>query len=111
MMSRCWFTSKRKQNSVPVYKLSIAAEQDLIDIYSRGLKNWGEKQADVYLDRLVSAFNTLINNPDLGRTVAIRVQLQQYDVAPYMIFYRKFSYGIRVARVLYKNRAVEKHLR
>ena len=76
-MSRCWFTSKRKQNSVPVYKLSIAAEQDLIDIYSRGLKNWGEKQADVYLDRLVSAFNTLINNPDLGRTVALQLNVLQ----------------------------------
>lgn len=111
MMSRYSLMSKKKQSSVSIYKLSPSAEQDLIDIYSRGLENWGERQADVYLDRLVSAFNTILKNPDVGRTVAIRAQLQQYDVAPYMIFYRKFSYGIRVARVLYKNRAVEKHLR
>lgn len=110
MMSRCWLTSKKKPSNVPIYKLSPAAEQDVIDIYARGLDNWGEEQADTYLGRLVSAFNTLMNNPDLGRTVTVRVQLQQYDIDPYIIFYRKFSYGIRIARILYKNRAVEKHL-
>ena len=93
-----------------IYKVSPAAEQDLIDIYSRGLTEWGEKQADEYQYRLISAFHTMVNNPDLGRKVAIRLQLQQYDIIPYVIFYRKFSYGIRIARILYKNRAMEKHL-
>ncbi|MFK5949895.1 MAG: type II toxin-antitoxin system RelE/ParE family toxin [Methylococcales bacterium] len=93
-----------------IYKVSPAAERDLIDIYSRGLNKWGEKQADKYQLRLVSAFHTVVDNPDLGRKVAIRPQLQQYDVIPYVIFYRKFSYGIRIARILYKNRAMEKHL-
>jgi len=27
-----------------------------------------------------------------------------------VVFYRKFSYGIRIARILYKKRAMEKHL-
>lgn len=102
--------SNRKQKNVAIYKLSPAAEQDLIDIYSRGLNKWGEKQADEYQLRLVSAFYSIVNNPDLGRAVAIRPQLQRYDVDPYVIFYRKFSYGIRIARILYKNRAVEKYL-
>lgn len=52
----------------------------------------------------------MVNNPDLGRKATIRPQLKQYDVIPYVIFYRKFSYGIRIARILYKNRATEKHL-
>ena len=93
-----------------IYKVSPAAEQDLIDIYSRGLNEWGDKQADEYQYRLISAFHTMVNNPDLGRKVTIRPQLQQYDVVPYVIFYRKFSYGIRIARILYKNRAMKKHL-
>ncbi|MCK5662612.1 MAG: type II toxin-antitoxin system RelE/ParE family toxin [Thiotrichaceae bacterium] len=93
-----------------IYKVSPAAEQDLIDIYSRGLNKWGEKQADEYQIRLISAFHTMVNNPDLGRKVTIRPQLQQYSVVPYVVFYRKFSYGIRIARILYKNRAMEKHL-
>lgn len=102
--------SKRKQKNLAIYKVSPAAERDLIDIYTRGLNKWGEKQADEYQFRLVSAFHHMVNNPDLGRAVAIRPQLQRYDVDPYVIFYRKFSYGIRIARILYKNRAMEKHL-
>ena len=93
-----------------IYKISPAAEKDLIDIYSRGLNKWGEKQADEYQIRLISALYTMLNNPDLGRKVIIRPQLQQYSVVPYVVFYRKFSYGIRIARILYKNRAMEKHL-
>ena len=93
-----------------IYKTSPAAEQDLIDIYLRGLNKWGEKQADEFQFRLVSAFHILLNNPDLGRPIVIRPQLQRYDLKPYVIFYRKFSYGIRVARILYKNRAMDKHL-
>lgn len=93
-----------------IYKLSPASEQDLIDIYIRGLNKWGEKQDEDFQHRLISSFNILVNNPDLGRPVAIRPQLQRYDVEPYVIFYRKFSYGIRFARILYKNRSMEKHL-
>lgn len=93
-----------------IYKVSPAAERDLIDIYLRGLNKWGEKQANEYQHRLISAFHTMVNNPNLGRKVEIRPQLKQYDVIPYVIFYRKFSYGVRIARILYKNRAMEKHL-
>ena len=101
---------KNKPKIVAIYKVSPAAERDLIDIYTRGLNKWGEKQADEYQRRLVSAFHIMLNNPDLARKVAIRPQLQQYDVMPYVIFYRKFSYGIRIARILYKNRSMERHL-
>jgi toxin ParE1/3/4 len=101
---------KNKPKIVAIYKVSPAAERDLIDIYTRGFNQWGEKQADKYQCRLLSAYHTMVNNPDLGRKVEIRPQLQQYDISPYVIFYRKFSYGIRIARILYKNRAMEKHL-
>lgn len=93
-----------------IYKVSPTAENDLIDIYCRGISKWGEVQADEYQRRLISAFNTLVKNPNLGRKVSIHPSIQQYDVVPYIIFYRKFSYGIRIARILYKNRSIEKHL-
>ncbi|WP_198264469.1 type II toxin-antitoxin system RelE/ParE family toxin [sulfur-oxidizing endosymbiont of Gigantopelta aegis] len=93
-----------------IYKISPYAEQDLIDIYLRGLNKWGEKQADEFQLRIVSAFHTLVGNQDLGRSTSIRPQLQRYELSPYVIFYRKFSYGIRIARLLYKSRAMEKHL-
>ncbi len=92
------------------YKTSPVAEQDLIDIYIRGFHKWGEKQADDFQRQLISTFRLLAENPGLGRSVTIRPQLQRHDVAPYVIFYRKFSYGVRIARILYKNRVMEKHL-
>lgn len=93
-----------------IYKLSPIAERDLIGIYLRGIHEWGEKQADHFQKQLISTFNILADNPDMGRSVAIRPQLKRHDIRPYVIFYRKFSYGVRIARILYKNRAMEKHL-
>jgi len=95
---------------VPIYKISPVAKNDLIDIYVRGIENWGEVRADKYQLQLISTFNLLAENPDIGHSVAIRTQLQRYEVEPYVIFFRKFSYGVRIARILYKNRALEKHL-
>ncbi len=92
------------------YKTSPAAEQDLIDIYVRGFHKWGEKKADDFQQQLISTFRLLAENPGLGRSVTIRPQLQRYDVVPYVIFYRKFSYSVRIVRILYKNRAMERHL-
>lgn len=91
------------------YKVSPVAERDLIDIYIRGFQEWGEDKADSYQQRLISSFRLLAENSDMGHAVAIRKGLQRHEIDPYVIFYRKFSYGVRIARILYKNRAMEKH--
>ena len=93
-----------------IYKISPAAEKDLVDIYVRGHKEWGVTQADDFQIKLVSTFRTLVDNPYIGREVSISPQLLRHELKPYVIFYRKFSYGVRIARILYKNRAMEKHL-
>ncbi|MCU7938819.1 MAG: type II toxin-antitoxin system RelE/ParE family toxin [gamma proteobacterium symbiont of Bathyaustriella thionipta] len=93
-----------------IYKTSPVAEQDLVDIYVRGSHKWGEKQAVDYQRQLIATFHFLAENPELGRSVAIRPQLQRHDLDPYVIFYRKFSYGVQIARILYKNRSMERHL-
>jgi toxin ParE1/3/4 len=95
---------------VAIYKLSPRAEQDLIDIYRRGFQQWGARQAESYQREILSCFHLLSENPGIGRKVSIRPQLQRHEIKPYIIFYRKFSYGVRIARVLYKNRLVEKHI-
>ena len=45
------------------YKLSSDAEDDLKRIYSYGLKTFGEKQADLYLDQLLDCFETIVDSP------------------------------------------------
>ena len=93
-----------------LYKLSPAAEQDLIEIYLRGLSEWGANKSDQYQEQLISAFNLLAQNPEMGRIVKIRPNLHRHEFLPYIIFYSKENYGVRIARVLYKNRLIERHL-
>jgi toxin ParE1/3/4 len=95
---------------VVIYRVSPAAQRDLVDIYVRGFREWGESKAEEYQLKLISSFQLLAENPDLGRGVAIRPHLRRHELNPYVIFYRKFSYGVRIARVLYKNRSMEKYL-
>jgi len=95
---------------VAIYKVSPAARRDLVDIYVRGFREWGESKAEAYQLRLIASFRLLAENPEMGHGVSIRPQLQRHELNPYVIFYRKFSYGVRIARVLYKNRAMEKYL-
>ena len=93
-----------------IYKISPIVQSDLIDIYVRGIQNRGTTKADTYQLQLITTFNILAENPDMGHSVAIRPQLQRHEVKPYVIFYRKFSYGVRIARILYKNKAIDKYL-
>ena len=93
-----------------IFKISPVAAHDLINIYVRGVQQWGPDKAERYQHELMSAFQLLADNPEMGRPVTIRPALQRHEVSPYVIFYRKFSYGVRIARLLYKNRVMEKHL-
>ena len=101
---------KMKLLNVAIYKVSPVAQRDLIDIYVRGFREWGERKSEEFQLKLISSFQLLAENPDMGHDVSIRPQLQRHELNPYVIFYRKFSYGVRIARVLYKNRAMEKYL-
>lgn len=93
-----------------IYKVSPAAQQDLVEIYIRCFREWGASKAETFQIQLIASFQLLTENPDIGRDVSIRPQLQRHELSPYVIFYRKFSYGIRIARIFYKNRAMEKYL-
>ena len=92
------------------YKLSPAAEEDLIEIYLRGITEWGVSKADEYQDRLIATFNHLAANPNIGREVEVRPKLRRHEVIPYIVFYGKEDYGVRIVRILYMNRAIERHL-
>ena len=44
----------------------VLAEQDLVDIWLYSFNNWGEHQADKYIDELEKAFLLLAENPGTG---------------------------------------------
>ena len=49
------------------HRLSRAAERDLIEIYARSLRMFGEAQASRYQDALERAFDSIAAFPELAR--------------------------------------------
>jgi toxin ParE1/3/4 len=96
---------------MPRYKLSKKAEHDLINIWNYTLDNWGETQADNYVQSLKSAVELLIENPELGKSRdGIRTGYRSYNLGKHVIFYCSCNYGIRVVRILHQSMDVGRHL-
>lgn len=95
-----------------VYKLSKQAERDLIAIWDYTIEQWGEAQADSYLQAMQAAIRLLVDNPDLGLSrESLRSGYRSYCHGKHVIFYRPYSYGVRVIRVLHQRMECERHLR
>jgi toxin ParE1/3/4 len=89
-----------------------AAERDLMNIWSYTYKNWGDDQADQYLDGLDSAIRLLADNPLLCR---LRVELippvRIHGHAHHLIIYALSPDKITVVRVLHESMDIETQLK
>ena len=86
---------------MPDYRLSVAADQDLTDIYRYTFEEFGEAQADAYFDSLEGLLNRLAANPGLGRDISyIRAGYRRYVHRRHLVSYKQTSDGILVVRVL-----------
>lgn len=71
------------------YKLSDAAEDDLIDIHQYGTRQWGPGQADRYFWQLIAHFDTLAAEPLLYTAVDhIRPGYRRSVCGKHSIYYR-----------------------
>lgn len=87
------------------------AEQDLVDIWLYSWKEWGEYQADQYLDALEQVFNLLVEQPLLGRERKEFTPLVRTHVhSQHIIVYQSIQNGIRLIRVLHKSMDIETQL-
>jgi len=91
-----------------IYVLSAEAELDLVDIYDYSVSQWGEAQADVYLDGLYGAFENLTRFPKRGRLrndldLNVRSVLYRSHIA----FYTEVAEGIAIVRVLHQSRDID----
>lgn len=87
------------------------AEQDLVNIWLYSWEEWGEIQADQYLDALEQVFNLLAGQPLLGRerkefTPVVRTHVH----AQHLIIYQTSENGIRLIRVLHKSMDIDARL-
>jgi len=87
------------------------AEQDLIDIWLYTFNEWGERQADSYLNDLAVTFNLLAEQPlqcrersEFNPTVRI------HHHGSHIIVYLAVEEGINIIRVLHERMDVDTHL-
>ena len=87
------------------YLLSQEAEGDLVEIYDRSLDDWGEAQADKYLDGLYATFTGLSVRPLAGRVrPEIGANMRSRLYGSHVIFYIAQPKRVDILRVLHQAR-------
>lgn len=87
------------------------AYEDIEQIYRYSVTQWGAARADLYIYELNDTFETLAENPNVGRNCAfIRPGLFSFTIVSHVIFYKPTSSGIAVIRVLHKSMDHRRHI-
>ena len=82
---------------------SIEARRDLREIREYSIRRWGSGQTARYIRALKDCFELLARNPGMGRSCdGIRTGLRRMEHGSHVIFYRKWSGGILLVRVLHE---------
>lgn len=93
-----------------VHKQALA-EQDLVNIWLHSLHEWGEQQADTYLDELERIMRLLLEQPKMG---GLREEFQPpvriFYHAQHLIVYQIIPAGISIIRVLHKSMDVDSQM-
>jgi len=93
------------------FKLSKKAERDLINIAKYTIQNFGKQQSTKYKTELQNRIDSLVKNPQLGRSAAqFHPNLRRYNFKAHSIFYEVTDYGIFIVRVLGQQMDFERHL-
>ena len=70
-----------------IFKVSVKANQDLLEIGAYTQNKWGIAQRDKYLDELNDCFQALADNPGLGHSCDdIRPSYRGYFVGKQLAF-------------------------
>ncbi|WP_282611308.1 type II toxin-antitoxin system RelE/ParE family toxin [Pelagibius sp. Alg239-R121] len=83
------------------YRLSQKADDDLVEIYIDGVREWGVSQAEKYHAELKHVFEILSGNPELAReraeiTPPVRIHPHGSHVIVYVIDDHRDVFVIRV---------------
>ncbi len=95
----------------PRYKTTVQADEDIVTIYVDGVRQFGVRQAEAYLDSLVDCFGLLAEQPGLGRRyhgLSASVRLHFHD--RHVIAYSDDTSDILIIRVLHGRSDWERHL-
>ncbi len=93
------------------YKLTPAADQDIVEIWRYTFETWGVEKANNYLDQIEKCLSNLVDQPSLGKKRdEIRKDYRSFHVGHHLIFYRlNQEKPIEVARVLHERMDHKSH--
>lgn len=93
-----------------IYKQN-QAKQDLIDVWLYTFNEWGEVQADKYLDGLEYSLRLLAEQPLICRErEEFEPPVRIYHHEHHMVVYLLMEGGINIVRVLHKNMDIVRQL-
>jgi toxin ParE1/3/4 len=96
---------------VPLVRISTEAENDIDQIASYTISNWGTAQADRYLNKLEDGISALGNNPLIGRPCdSLQRGLRRLEIEKHVVFYLPEPDGVLIVRVLHCTMLPTKHL-
>lgn len=88
---------------MPEYRLTRAAEDDLLETLIYGLATFGRHQAGEYRRNLLHCFELLADNPRLGRPADdFAPRARRHEHGRHIIFYDEKPYGILIIAIIHK---------
>ena len=86
------------------YSLTNKAVEDLSKIWEYTYEVWSESQADKYYELLISSFQEIVQNPELGKNYAeIDSTILGLRVGKHIVFYRLVkAINIEILRILHQ---------
>ena len=91
---------------------SQAAKSDLVDIWVETDQQWGEAQADRYLDDIDRVLKGLIANPQMGSECSNLLQgARKMITGRHLVFYEVDPQKIFVIRALHQSMDVSRRLK
>ena len=86
------------------YSLTNKAVEDLSKIWEYTYEVWSESQADKYYELLISSFQEIVQNPELGKNYAeIDSTIFGLRVSKHIVFYRLVKASdIEIVRILHQ---------
>jgi toxin ParE1/3/4 len=94
------------------YKLTKKAVEDLENIWDYTFEKWSLEQADKYYSLLISSFNLIGENPNIGKNyLGVNTELFGLKTNRHIIFYRRLpNKPIEITRILHERMDLQNRL-
>ncbi len=93
------------------YRTTRRADQDIIDIYLWGCREFGQRQAETYHEGLAATIDLITDNPRMARErPEFNPPVRLHPYRSHMIVYVLDASGVLIVRVLHGRQEWERHL-